>query len=168
MLGGPTRSAIGWLLIAALMAALTALWGELLPIALQIIAVAIAAGALLVAVHVQYVGPWLRARKLKAPCDVRFVIREHRHVQLPHVIQDDDRHIVDELVLPSNSVVEIELGYRPRIPFKLVELVFGCEGDLDAKPFVVEALDRFSPTHTSTPSKGEHKRDIYKFWHVTR
>jgi hypothetical protein len=102
-----------------LMGALTLMLGDNPSVTVQMVAAGIGAAGLLLALHLAFVRPWLRSQRLRTPCDVRFVIRELRHVRLPYVIQDHERHIVNELVLPSRSLVDIEFGYKPRVPLQL-------------------------------------------------
>ena len=134
-----------------------------------IIAAGIGAAGLSLALHLAFLRPWLRTRKLKAPCEVRFVIRELGHAQLPYVVKDHQTHILDELVLPSHATVDIELsGYKPRVAIQLEQLVFGCEGDAAAKPFVTAAFDRFTSGEQERPAPGDHSKDIHKLWHTVR
>ncbi len=89
------------------------------------------------------VAPWMRRRNLKHPCNAYFHIRELNKGALDYAIQDDKAHNVKELVLPSNSIVEIEVAYYPTIAFHVDETVFECEGDIESKPIVESAIAPF-------------------------
>jgi hypothetical protein len=115
--------------------------------------------------------PWRRKSKLKHPCDVRFVVRGMQHATLNYVVQDDETHRLKELVLPANSIVDVEIGYIPQLPFFLIQMVFGCEGDEHAKPFVLECFDRFTEAGKDRWAPGRddgHTRDIHKYYHIVR
>lgn len=171
MLGLPPSSdypATHWAIVAALMGALAVAVGNI-STEIQLAALLVGAAGVYLALHNIFIRPWLRTRKLRKPCDVRFVVRGMQDVALSYVVQDDERHILDELVLPSRSVVEIEFGYMPIVPIQLEELVFGCEGDNDSKPYVIAALDRFTGQRgEDKPAPGEHTIDIGKNWHTVR
>jgi hypothetical protein len=125
--------------------------------------------ALAILVWLEFIKPRLRERRLKSPCDLRFVVRRHQHANLPYLLQDDDDHAVHELVLPSNSSVEIEVGFIPKVPFFLEQIILGCEGDPDQKPYITEAMDRFTEGQKRwRPGEGGHSRDIHKHWHTLR
>jgi hypothetical protein len=134
-----------------------------------IAAVAAVIGVLLLT-WIEFIAPAWRRYRLRNPCEVRFVIRGLDHAEMPHLILDDETHIVDELVLPSHSLVEVEIGYIPRLPLFLVQMVVGCEGDINQKPFAVEALARFTEAGKTSFGPGEdgHSRDIHKHWHIRR
>jgi hypothetical protein len=129
-----------------------------------------ALAGLAILVWTEFIAPRIRRQRLKRPCDVRFVVRRRGHAKIDHLLQDDDDHVLDELVLPSHSLVEVEVGFIPRVPLYVQEIVFGCDGDADNKPFIVEALDRFTEVGQSAWKAGEggHSRDIHKHWHVIR
>lgn len=94
-------------------------------------------------VTVEMVAPMWRRRKLKTPCNASFHIRELQKRVLDYAMQDDTAHNVMELVLPSNSLVEIEVSYYPIINFHVDETAFGCEGDFDSKPVIEEPIAPF-------------------------
>lgn len=171
---GPAKhgnySAVRWLIFSAVVGGISVMLSSTsIPLAVPIIGVAIAAVGLALGIWKSLIEPKLRIRKLKRPCDVRFVVRGAQDVDLNYVVQDDERHILDELVLPSHSVVEIEFGYMPKVPIQLEELVFGCEGDHDSKPYVIAALDRFTGQRgQDKPAQGEHTIDIGRNWHTVR
>jgi hypothetical protein len=98
---------------------------------------------LFISVCTEVIAPLWRKRKLKYPCEAYFSIWEEAHGDLPYVVQDDAGHRVKELVLPSYSEVVVEVTYSPRIPFNVVETVFGCEGDADEKPLPQKRIRSF-------------------------
>src|SRR5437879_1168995 len=98
---------------------------------------------LLVALWVNFARPAIRRHRLRRPCRPYFVVRELEHGTLDYIIQDDDAHRVTELVLPSNSVVDIEIAYDPLISFHVEETVLGIDGNLDSKPLPLERHTRF-------------------------
>ena len=85
----------------------------------------IAALGLLVTAWAHVGRPWWRERRRKKPCKAYFVIRPRERIRQPYVVQDDTSHILKSLTLPSHSSMEIEMVYRPQVPFRLVELIFG-------------------------------------------
>jgi len=171
MLGHPSPSdyrATRWAIVAALMGALAVVLGDV-SVGIQLAALCIGAAGLYLALHNIVIRPWLRTRRLKKPCDVRFVVRGYQDVTLNYVIQDDERHILNELVLPSHSIVEIEFGYKPQVPIQLEVLIFGCEGDIDSKPYVIGAYDKFTGRPADDKlAEGDHRTDINKNWHTIR
>lgn len=91
----------------------------------------------------EFLLPWNRRRKLHNPCNAYFHIRQLGLGKLSYALQDDDAHKVKALVLPSNSVVDIEVAYVPRVNFKVEETCFGFEGDPDSKPAIEGPIDLF-------------------------
>jgi hypothetical protein len=114
--------------------------------------------------------PYRRHLRLKHPCEVHFQIRAVSNRVQPYARQDSLGHRVRELVLPANSEVEIEIGCVPKLAFSEKEQIFGCEGDLDKKPyakewivhFVERGMNRGIPGvhdgHTLNVHKGYHRR----------
>lgn len=109
----------------------------------QVLAGVAAVAALLVLLWNTFVTPRLRRRNLRSPVKAYFHIRELSKGSLPYVVQNDEAHNLKEIVLPTNSVVEIEVAYYPTIPFYVEETVFECEGDYDSKPIVEEPMRPF-------------------------
>lgn len=108
----------------------------------------IAGVVLLVTLWVNLVRPWRHRRALRYPCNAFFNIRELQGGNLNHFVRDDSAHRVKELVLPSNSVVEIEIAYEPTVNFHAVNTVFVIDGDPDCKPVAVERHTRFIAERT--------------------
>jgi len=65
---------------------------------------------------------------------VHFVIHAESEAKQPYVVQDDDRHFVRTLSLPPHATFEVEIGYVALLPFKLLELVIGCDGSTNPGP----------------------------------
>ena len=146
------------------------MWGDKLPLAVQIIAAAVAAAGLLLALHIAFVRPWLRVRKLRRPCDAHFNIQPLLMGDLGYVIQDDEGHKVREIVLPANRLLELEIEYLPRIAYQERSIVFGCEGDEATKPIPTEYIDRLDHRGKSYFVPGQHQghtRNRHGFYHVT-
>src|SRR5437899_1662155 len=101
------------------------------------------AAILMLTAYVEFIGPIIRKRKLRNPCKASFFIRELQKGRLDYFLQDDRAHSVKELVIPSDSVVEIEISYYPIIAFHVYETVFSLEGEAESKPEIVEALAPF-------------------------
>ena len=111
---------------------------------------------------------WRRFR-LKEPCEVHFAIRPLQQAPLDYILQDDLGHRVKELVVPANQVVEIEIGYEPKIAFH--EFIFGCDGDETKKPYATECINRLIDVGKSRWLPGQdddHWRDRHKYYHVVR
>jgi hypothetical protein len=106
------------------------------------VGVALALFSVTLFILVQIIKPALRSWRMKAPCNVHFTILPLQQVKLEHVLQDDLAHHVAELVLPPNSLVEIEIEILPKLSFHEESFSFGCEGADDEKPFAVERFDR--------------------------
>ncbi len=119
----------------------------------------------------EFLLPWVRRLRLRHPCDCSFYVRSIEEGKLDYVIQDDVGHRVEELVLPSNKIVEIEIVYYPKIHFHETELIFGCGGAESEKPYATECVTRFIDVGKSTWVPGVddgHSRDRHKFYHITR
>jgi hypothetical protein len=112
--------------------------------------------------------PIRRHARLKHPCDVHFQIRSITSRLQPYARQDSRSHRVRELVLPSFSEVEIEIGCRPKLPFTEREQIFGCDGDLDKKPYATQCIIHFVETGKRVWIPGEdegHYTDVHKNYH---
>jgi hypothetical protein len=71
-----------------------------------------------------------------------FTILPLHQVRLDHVLQDDAAHHVKELVVPANSIIEIEIESVAKTTFHDDSWTFGCDGADDAKPYAIERFDR--------------------------
>jgi hypothetical protein len=120
---------------------------------------------LLVAAWVQIGRPWWRERRRRAPCKVHFVIHAESEARQPYVVQDDDRHFVRTLSLPPHATFEVEIGYVALLPFKLLELVIGCDGEYEAKPYVEAISDQHAGV---AAADGKQVLDARKHFHWKR
>ena len=90
----------------------------------------------------EFIRPHIRRYRLKNPCKARFPIRPLSEENISYLIQDEETHSVEELVLPSNSEVEIELGFFAKLSFYNTDIIFQCEGDPDQRPIAIERFQR--------------------------
>lgn len=126
---------------------------------------------LLIALVVNFVRPWRRRRKLKCPCNVYFHIRTIADGELGYALLDDRGHLVKELVLPPDRLVEVEISYYPHIHYKQEELVFGCEGSISEKPLPLERFTRYIADGKNRWRPGTDETDYIGrtgFYHVRR
>jgi hypothetical protein len=69
------------------------------------------------------------------PGTIRFIITSRNRRILPYAYQDDRDHFVNELTVPSNSEIPVELTFTPSLHFSATDLTFGFVGEnLDGKP----------------------------------
>jgi hypothetical protein len=97
---------------------------------------------LLILIATQVIKPLFRYWRIRAPCEVHFTILPLHQVRLDHVLQDDAAHHVKELVVPANSIIEIEIESVAKTTFHDDSWTFGCDGADDAKPYAIERFDR--------------------------
>jgi hypothetical protein len=146
-------------LVAALGGAMFQIW----------IGPAIAAVALLGFGWVHFGRPWWRGRRLRHPCTAHFVIRPLGQRDLPYVLQDTERHDVRQLVLPSYSAYEIDIGIRALVPIKAHSIAFGCDGDNADKPYAIQYLIRYEDgpgqREFSAAVDEGHSMDMHAFYH---
>jgi hypothetical protein len=134
----------------------------------QMFGVWVGIAAFLVLLWVQFGRPWRRYLRLKHPCEVHFQIRALENRSQPYAKQDQLGHRVKELVLPTYSEVEIELGCVAKLPFTEKHQVFTCEGDRDKKPYATEWIVHFVETgrKRGMPGKDDgHSIDVHKGYH---
>jgi hypothetical protein len=132
-----------------------------------IIGVVVAGLTLLIVAWVNLCRPWLRQWRRQRP-EVHFVIRSLKERALSYALQDDERHHVRTLVLPSHSTVEIEVGFFVRASGPENQIIFGCDGDDDTKPYASQWIDRFSAGGSMIWNPGSdqgHSLDVHKFYH---
>lgn len=130
-----------------------------------IIATSLVGAVVLVSAWVQIGKPWWRERKSRAPCKVHFVIHAESEARQPYVVQDDDRHFVRTLSLPPHATFEVEIGYVALLPFKLLELVIGCDGEYESRPYVAAISDRHA---SAAVADGKQALDARKHFHWKR
>jgi hypothetical protein len=110
-----------------------------------VVAAALLAGGTFAAyLIVEAILPAIRKHRLKHPCEVHFNVIGRHEGEITYAIQDDRTHHVDELVLPANSEIPIEIIYLPKLPFYETKLAFGCEGNIEGKPYATECFSRFN------------------------
>ncbi|HWA39591.1 MAG TPA: hypothetical protein VG873_17185 [Burkholderiales bacterium] len=98
---------------------------------------------LLVGLWVNFGRPEVRRAALRTPARAYFHVPELDLGDIGYAIQDEQAHNVKELVLPSNSLVNIEVAYYPTIHFNVKELIFISEGMMDEKPLPTERFTSF-------------------------
>ena len=129
------------------------------------ITTSLAGALLLVTAWVQIGAPWWRERRRQVPCKVHFVIHAESEARQPYVVQDDDRHFVRTLSLPPHATFEVEIGYVALLPFKLLELVIGCDGEYESRPYVEAISDRQA---SAAAAEGKQVLDERKHFHWKR
>jgi hypothetical protein len=120
--------------------------------------------------------PIWRQRRLKKPCKAWFVIQSLSHENMSYAVQDDKEHFIEELALPANSDVEIEVIYVSSISFVVSEIQFGCGEqdslDLDIKPSIVSYVTHFVERGTAEEDPGTHPdhnyTDRHKYYHIRK
>jgi len=133
------RQRLSWVLVAML----SALCAQLSDWPWSMIAAVTAVIVLLSYCFVEFVRPMVRHRRLKRPCRVHFVVREHDKVPTNYLIQDEDRHWLNDLVVPANSEIDIEVGYSPKLTFYEESIIFGCRGSDPNKPVPIKRFVNF-------------------------
>ncbi len=152
-MGIEATSSVPWDMVAAI----SALAGLLILLGWQII-------------YQSILKPRLEVRKARKPCEIHFLIPEQHKRILSYASQDDKEHLVDELTLPSNSLVTIELWIKPKMNFHESEFYFGCEGDDVTKPRPIEYDNRFVERGLASKASPEtdrnHYVDHHAYYHV--
>jgi hypothetical protein len=139
------------------------------------ITAAVASAAVLILyIVVEFLKPWLRYRRLKAPCDVSFSIPEDGGAPCEYAVLDSDAHATKEITVPPNSEFHLELRFVPKLNFVESEFGFGCDSHhkLDKKPFAVSYLNHFvelGKTKSASPlDNDDHYIDRHKYYHIRR
>jgi hypothetical protein len=128
---------------------------------------AVAAGAMLALyVWLEIVRPLWRRHRLKTPCKAHFTIRNPRRSLSGRDVSDGDPHLIKRLVVPANSVVDIELGILPRVEFFALEMVFGCTGGKENRPYIIEQTTSFKKTAVDDPRQRANYLDINQQFHI--
>jgi len=94
---------------------------------------------LVLLVHLEWVRPYFRTRRLQRPVKAHFTIRTAPDT-------DIEPHHVRRLVLPSNKHLDVEIGVHALTQFRASEVIFGCKGDRDTKPIVTGRARQFVKT----------------------
>jgi hypothetical protein len=122
-------------------------------------------------VFIEIVKPAWRRNRLRHPCNAYFSIMPATEGRIEYAVQDDRGHHVSELVLPPRSEISVELVYIPKLPFYEAKLAFGCEGDVDGKPYAFECFDRFTikgQAHWIPERDQGHSLTRQKFYQIIR
>ena len=111
-----------------------------------------------------------RAKLLADPFETHFLIPTATDYKIDYYPQDNDIHLPDELVLPSNSKKDVMIRMVPRLDLVLNELQFGCIGEIESKP---EPLYHFDPyvkeglRRKTTPKMDKrHYKDWKNYYHI--
>jgi hypothetical protein len=167
-----SRKSKGWIFPVLAIAAATS--GAMSDDHIWIMGAAILAGGTLVAyLIVELAKPAWRQWRLRHPCKVYFNIMTPKEGEVPYVLRDSRGHFLKELVLPPNTETEIELIYVPKVPFFESELNFGCESDVEGKPYAIERFIRYpmpgkGKAHWIPGTDETDTLDRHKFYHVIR
>lgn len=113
---------------------------------------------------------WRRSRQLRDPFEIHFLIPTATDHKVDYYRQDNDIHLPDELVLPSNSEKDVMIRMVPRLDLVLNGLQFGCIGEVESKP---EPLYHFDPyvkegiRRKTTPKTDKHHyKDWKNYYHI--
>jgi hypothetical protein len=118
--------------------------------------------------------PCLRRRKLRRPCKAFFLISAMD--QCSHAVQDDKPHYVEELTLPEEEEVQIDILYIPNLDFTYSQIFFGCgkqnNENLTTKPVINTLANRFikrgDPEESPEKNPETQYVDEHEFYHVTK
>jgi hypothetical protein len=158
-----TANAGGLLLVTAALVGTVSTWPW------SMISAAIGAAALLILVHVNFLRPWRRRKKLKNPAIAHFVIPSNKHHGCDFAVQNEQEHLVKTIVVPAQGEILIDLRIQPRMAFVTSEISIGCEGEVTETPFATEYLNRFIETgegkHIIPGNGNRHYIDKYHFYH---
>jgi hypothetical protein len=117
-----------------------------------------------------------RRHRLKTPCKAWFSIPSLDQRTINYAVQDHREHYVEEMVLSTNSEVEIEILYRSSISFGVSAIYFGCNEqndlDLDTKPIIKSIRSSFIERGTAEESPetrpDTNLTDRHKYYHIRR
>src|SRR5260221_2920418 len=131
----------------------------------------LSAVVLAILIWVQFVRPWWRRKTLLTPGTIRFIITSRNRRILPYASQDDREHFVNEMIVPSNSEIPIELTFTPSLHFSSTELIFGFIGEnLEEKPHVENYFTPFIIRGTmregSPENNDNHYVDHHQHYHI--
>jgi len=87
-----------------------------------------------------------RTEQLNDPIDVSFLVPERSQRAIDYAIQDDEEHLLNEIILPPDSTTLVELRLHPRTKFATTHLTLGCRDDgsfmmRSQKPYPVKLVD---------------------------
>jgi len=109
-----------------------------------------------------WVGKKIYDYRLKNPVRMYFLIPDKR-VNIDYAQQDDQEHLVKELILPSNGEFQVYIWFKPRVNYCEEEHYFGCEGDLNMKP---RAIKYFNPFIIESNIDLKYYRDWHYYYHI--
>jgi hypothetical protein len=121
-------------------------------------------------------GPRLRRRALRQPCNAWFLIASTNQRAISYAVQDNHEHYVEELTLASNTEYEVEFLYVPSVSFNASEIYFGFNNqddrDLDTKPIIKSYCNRFVERGVSEESPETYPEtnyvDHHEFYHLRK
>ena len=124
---------------------------------------------LLVAACALFVGAWnvfdapaVRKWRLRRPAHAHFTNRNPRQALSGRDVSKGDPHYIRRLVLQSGQVTLIEIGYWPRVPFHLNELIVSVGGDFSARPRILERTDQYVQSGAKPPTTKDYfAGDVY-------
>src|SRR5579864_2445127 len=99
--------------------------------------------ALGVLIHINFVRPNVRRRRLKKPVKAVFLIPSKIQRDCDFVLQDERTHLVKSIIVPPNHDIIIDLRFEPRMFFTTSEVAIGCDGDISKIPYVTEYHNEF-------------------------
>ncbi len=70
-----------------------------------------------------------REEELNYPIDLHFLIPERSQRSVEYAEQDDDEHLLNEIILPPRAKTLVELRLHPKTKFITTHLIFGCHDD---------------------------------------
>jgi hypothetical protein len=156
--------------MAALTGAMSTVIAAVAPWPWPMIATFVGVATLGAVLHVNFIRPIRRRRKLRQPVKSLFVIPARRHHGCDFASQNEDEHLLKTVVLPANSEIIVDLRFEPRVFFTNAEIVVGCEGDPSTVPHGTEYFNRFIEAGEGkqiVPGSGNlHYIDKHGFYHV--
>jgi hypothetical protein len=170
--GGDSQydAAGGWLWVAAVMAAISAIWAAL---NWSMVSAFLSAVAVFLVWYTSIFRPWRRRRRLRRPFDAYFLITSTGRFPLDYVQQNDREHYVKKLVVPPHKEIPIQIVLEPRVSFVQHELYFGCDESLvdENKPRATEWFVPFVTEGVRKSGKPDaehsgHYTDYNGFYHV--
>lgn len=117
-----------------------------------------------------YVSGYLRTSHLKAPGSAHFIVPSSLQHTCDFASQNGHEHRLTTAVLPAHSVCIIDLIIEPVRDLQTTEFMLEFVGDLDAKPYAFEVLNRFieiGPRRIVVPGEGDNRDyiDKHKLYH---
>jgi hypothetical protein len=107
--------------------------GEWLMCGLIAATLLISAGILWLAIDAQFFAPKRntrrRAAELNDPLDLHFLVPERSQRAIDYASQDNDEHLLNEIILPPHAKSLVEFRLHPRAKFVTTHLIFGCRDD---------------------------------------